>query len=607
MPVNGPNVINPPKKPEDETARESSVDDQDIEREIVNSTSCTSDSEGEQAAEEAIRKQHLRLLEKRADTDELNEVVSTPLFTEPVRKYAHTLAKTSFASPFSQYGLLGGDISGNDKNVASDDHSDPRVYWNIAAPSSFFICGSQGSGKSHHLSCLLENALAPCAANILPRPLTGILFHYDTFVSDTGGSPCEAAWLSTNPKIKVRVLCPPTNLGTMKKLYGRFPNIHVQELRLNESDLDTKRMLNLMAVSVNGNMPLYMSVVNRILRDLRIKQQQNGQGFDYSAFKQMLASEPLTEMQLAPLKQRLETLESFMVEGQAKAFDLWAGRTGSYGTKPGPQQHKNPPPPPPSKIKRSKASSGIDWSPQHSRLTIVDLSCPCVTAEMACSLFNICLSLFLEQDSASVGRVVALDEAHKYMNESAECQMLTQALLETIRLQRHLGARVLISTQEPTISPKLLDLCSVTAVHRFTSPDWLNVLRKHIAGVSKGAEILERATRMAQREALAKDSEGATEEEQIKEIIDGVGTLNVQDAGGDPLMELFSKIVSLKVGEALIFAPSAIIGVRKKVSKSKEGDVVEESMGVQRLTHGVLRVRIRNRTTADGGKSIMAV
>ena len=45
-------------------------------------------------------------------------------------------------------------------------------------------------------------------------------------------------------------------------------------------------------------------------------------------------------------------------------------------------------------------------------MTIVDLSCPCVSPETACSLFNICLSLFLEQ-SISCGRVVALDEAHK--------------------------------------------------------------------------------------------------------------------------------------------------------------------------------------------------
>ena len=179
---------------------------------------CSSASEAEfstaKTADE-IRKSHLRLLEHHADSEELNEIQTTPLFTEAVREYASAMAKNTPGSekPFSQYGLLAGDLSG--RGASQQSPPDGRIFWNIAAPSSFFICGSQGSGKSHTLSCLLENALAPCEANVLPRPLTGIVFHYDTFISDTGGSPCEAAWLSSNPRIKVRVLCPPTNIQTM--------------------------------------------------------------------------------------------------------------------------------------------------------------------------------------------------------------------------------------------------------------------------------------------------------------------------------------------------------------------------------------------------------
>lgn len=105
---------------------------------------------------------------------------------------------------------------------------------------------------------------------------------------------------------------------------------------------------------------------------------------------------------------------------------------------------------------------------------------------MACLLFNICLSLFLEQKS-DVGRVVALDEAHKYLGQSGESQVLTNSLLQTVRLQRHLGVRMFISTQEHTISTKLLDLCTMTIVHRFTSPEWLRTLRGHLAS---GDDIL---------------------------------------------------------------------------------------------------------------------
>ncbi|KAH6855323.1 hypothetical protein B0I37DRAFT_301784 [Chaetomium sp. MPI-CAGE-AT-0009] len=541
------------------------AEDEDVTSEETSEEVSEDESSAESdpnSGEDALLNAHLALLRRRPGLDELNEIKTTPLFTEAVRKYALTLAGDKTDQPFSQYGLLAGDLTGSTDGGVSD----PRIFWNIAAPSSYFICGSQGSGKSHTLSCLLENALAPCKANVLPRPLTGIVFHYDTFISDSGGSPCEAAWLSSNKDIKVRVLCPPTNMRTLQRLYKKFSNIKVEELRLNQSDLNTKRMLDLMAVTTGGNLPLYLHVAQRILRDLRVDQQRSDTGFNYTAFKQKLALENLTDMQLAPLKQRLETLESFMVENQAKAYDMFHGAQAS-------------------RSRRAVVTEGTSWKPRNGHLTIVDLSCPCVTPEMACSLFNICLSLFLEQDPASVGRIVALDEAHKYMTDSQECAALTESLLATIRLQRHLGARVVISTQEPTISPKLLDLCSVTVVHRFTSPDWLSALKKHLAGVSSGGKLLEKARRL-----------NLGEEED--EGIDGAGALILGDA--DPALELFSRIVDLKVGEALMFAPSAIIGVKKK-----EGEA-SGLADIRRLAHGVLKVRIRNRTTADGGRSIMA-
>ncbi|KAK4161427.1 hypothetical protein QBC43DRAFT_323637 [Cladorrhinum sp. PSN259] len=554
-----------------QTAVESESSDQGeagSETEVDSDDSTGSTGSITDPSSEAILSTHLGLLDHQPGLDDLNEIKTTPIFTEAVRKHAIFLAggHTAGDKPFSQYGLLAGDISPDRENPSAD----PRIFWNIAAPSSFFICGSQGSGKSHTLSCLLENALAPCKANVLPRPLTGIVFHYDTFISDTGGSPCEVAWLSSNKDINVRVLCPPTNFRTMQKLYQRFPRIQVEELRLNESDLNTKRMLDLMAVSTGGNLPLYLHVAQRILRDLRITQQQTNTGFNYTAFKKQLALENLTDMQLAPLKQRLDTLESFMVESQAKEYDMFNSSRKKAAKNVG-------------------KPKGTDWTPRNGTLTIVDLSCPCVSAETACSLFNICLSLFLEQESTKVGRVIALDEAHKYMTESQECMTLTESLLATIRLQRHLGARILISTQEPTISPKLLDLCSVTVVHRFTSPDWLHALKRHLAGVSSGGRLLEKAKKLSE----ARDGDD-------DDVVQGASVLSLGHE--DPALELFSRIVDLRVGEALMFAPSAIVSLKRKGNDDDEPGLSE----VRRLAHGVLKVRIRNRTTKDGGRSIMA-
>ncbi len=207
---------------------------------------------------------------------------------------------------------------------------------------------------------------------------------------------------------------------------------------------------------------------------------------------------------------------------------------------------------------------------------------------MACCLFNMCLSLFLEKD-ATIGRVIALDEAHKYMGESPECRTLTNSLLSTIRLQRHLGARVIISTQEPTISPKLLDLCNITVVHRFTSPDWIRTLEAHLAGISTKSRAVGEVG-------------GSLDEGNF--LTEGVRGLDINTS--DPTSEIFSRIVQLKVGEALIFAPSAIMSLQKNNPDGTAGPN-EPSIGLKRLGHEVLHVRIRTRLTADGGRSIMAM
>ena len=140
------------------------------------------------------------------------------------------------------------------------------------------------------------------------------------------------------------------------------------------------------------------------------------------------------------------------------------------------------------------------------------------------------------------------------MSEDPNASTLTQALLSVIRQQRHLATRVVIATQEPTISPKLLDLCSMTIVHRFPSPDWLKTIQAHLAGASY------------------------VDEE-----------------------ELFKTIAALPAGEALLFSPTAILGV--DVSTDTSGSCILKG---QRLGMGYLKIGIRKRLTADGGRSQMA-
>lgn len=134
----------------------------------------------------------------------------------------------------------------------------------------------------------------------------------------------------------------------------------------------------------------------------------------------------------------------------------------------------------------------------------------------------------------------------------------TESLLSVIRQQRHLATRVIIATQEPTISPSLLDLCSMTIVHHFNSPAWHEALKSHLAAVSS-------------------DGEGSK--------------------GG--VQENFRRIVKLNTGEALIFSPSAMLWVEDHQDGDKSPRMVK--MGMQ-----YIKVLVRDRLTTDGGKSILA-
>ena len=90
----------------------------------------------------------------------------------------------------------------------------------------------------------------------------------------------------------------------------------MKNFQIHETQLNTERMLDLMAMgSVTGDhWPLYMHTVTRILRDMRLEQQDSGEdGFDYGKFKLRLTDEGLIGSQLGPLQQRLDALESFMV------------------------------------------------------------------------------------------------------------------------------------------------------------------------------------------------------------------------------------------------------------------------------------------------------
>ena len=107
-------------------------------------------------------------------------------------------------------------------------------------------------------------------------------------------------------------------------------------------------------------------------------------------------------------------------------------------------------------------------------LVIADLTDPLLSLDAACGAFQVLLEQFRSADLQGVGKIVAFDEAHKYLSHKGSgCVELTKAVVDSVRMMRHEGLRVLVSTQSPDTMPaELLELASMTILHRFQSSEW---------------------------------------------------------------------------------------------------------------------------------------
>ncbi|KAI5208454.1 hypothetical protein E4T38_02914 [Aureobasidium subglaciale] len=433
---------------------------------------------------------------------------TTPLLSLTVKEASEARYKN--AKMFPQYAFLGCRIS--DPLPANEEK---EVH-------------ESGSGKGYTLSAIIENCLfASSKVGVLPKPLAGVVFHNNTASSH---NICEAAYL-VSLGVRVNILVSRSNYHALSSIYKTTISssaahlLDIQPLVLQSHHLTAERMHRLMAFQESETtVPLYMEVIMRILREMAM----SGLPFNYATFKANLDNEGLQPGQKVMMDMRLNLLESFLDPSCIKATKA---------------------------SKTAKKSDMFTTSP--GTLTIVDLSDPFLDSSTTCTLFDILLSLFISSRPES-GPLLCLDEAHKFMQAAPAAETFTENLLTVIREQRHNACRVVIATQEPTISPKLLDLCSIPLVHRFTSPDWLATLRGHLAGAS---DLVTVEQGQGKKQGAAK---------------------------------LFEQIINLDVGESLLFAPSAIL--------DEDEDGRAKKLGTQ-----CVRFKTRVRLGTDGGKSILAV
>jgi len=439
---------------------------------------------------------------------ETHDISTAPLITRDAFELAH------HAKSHTQYGVMGRMISTHFKSTVHVP-VDPRLYLNTNAPFSALVCGVQGSGKSHTVSVMLENMfVADCpSTGLLKKALSGLVLHFGE-----GGSsslPSEAASLSATNQTDVtpptvHVYVSPASLKTMQAVYAPLgKRVRVEPLLFTEDELDAQAFLSMMAVESSDSTPLYIQTVLSILREL-------GENYTYQAFMTKLdeSKKKFNPAQLSGLQQRMAILSSYM------------------------DKKRTP---------KSRFASG--------QLTIVDLSDPFIDPAWACGLFEIVTRLFVRAD-VETGKVLLVDEAHKYLSSTRASSGLTKALLGLIRQQRHLSMRVIISTQEPTVVPPvLLDLCTVTFLHRFSSPSWWDHLMKHVSA---------------------------------------------DFAGGDA----FDKVVKLQTGQAIVLAPSAL-GTSNEITADPVADSTRKVLS--RFGRHYIIMKTRQRVTADAGASLLVL
>lgn len=291
------------------------------------------------------------------------DISSTPLFTGTVLREAKAL--------LPQYGFLG------NRSTLDGDSSASDIFVNTRVPFSTFICGVQGSGKSHTTSCLMENGLIGSQLlGPMESPLSALVLSYGDYGSSGAFCVSEAAYLASrscvfpdHPTVKkITVLTSPTNPG-IRNLYNKLPNVTAIPFKLKPQALDIGAMLTLMAVDASDSVPLYMAKVTGILREMAME--SNDDGLNYLEFKRKLWACDFNPTQTAMLELRLGLLDTFL--------DM------------------------------SNSSPQPTFGP--GEITIMDMSCPFVDANTACILFKIGMQLYL--DSRHSGKMIVLDEAHK--------------------------------------------------------------------------------------------------------------------------------------------------------------------------------------------------
>ena len=365
------------------------------------------------------------------------------------------------ALEFREAALLGTLSTRVRRALYSDADTVEPLFLNTHEPFCLCTVGVQGSGKSHTMGVVLESCLLPCDRPTdqplvrLQRPMTALVLHYDQNVS----SICEATGLiepnrqlrrlhheespCALPRDRLVVLVSPSYYLQRLKFYG--DSCIVKPLLFRWSTLSADHIKKIMRIK-DGDSQLYVASMLELLR----KYQRAGRVPDFQGFLGEVKAACKVPSQAAPLLQRAALLEALVAESTMNESLRSLGSDVLQVIGPG-------------------------------TLVVADLTDPLLASDEANGIFQVLVEQFRAAPStANCGKLLALDEAHKFMDGSAS-DGLSNAIVNAARLMRHDGLRLAVSTQSPkALAPELLELVSVAVMHRFHSQDWFSYLHAKI-------------------------------------------------------------------------------------------------------------------------------
>ena len=239
------------------------------------------------------------------------------------------------------------------------------------------------------------------------------------------------------------MLCSPSFYQQRRKYYEGVCQVRPLLFRWNR--LKAQQLKMLMKLDESSTQ-LYVALMLDMLRDFQRKEKVPA----YQDFIQQFEGVCNVPGQSGPLKQRFQMLSSFIFESD-----------------------KN----------ESLCDVGLDLADamEGGRMIVVDMTDPMMSPPDANGIFQVLLETFRFKQIPRAGKLVAFDEAHRYMGLNGESDALAREITDCARLMRHEGLRVVISTQSPKAMPEeLLELTTILISHRFQSGDWHAYLSKKV-------------------------------------------------------------------------------------------------------------------------------